>query len=52
MVLLLQAELGNGQTTLAATTVYTYDDANRLVNVGGVVYPLCQDRIGHSSPII
>jgi YD repeat-containing protein len=24
------------QTTLAATTVYTYDDANRLVNVGGV----------------
>ena len=26
------------QTTLAATTVYTYDDANRLINVGGVVY--------------
>jgi RHS repeat-associated protein/CSLREA domain-containing protein len=26
------------QTTLAATTVYTYDDANRLVNVGGVNY--------------
>jgi YD repeat-containing protein len=26
------------QTTITATTVYTYDDANRLVNVGGVNY--------------
>ena len=26
------------QTTLTITTVYTYDDANRLVNVGGVMY--------------
>ena len=26
------------QTTLTATMVYTYDDANRLINVGGVAY--------------
>jgi RHS repeat-associated protein len=26
------------QTTITNTTVYTYDDANRLVNVGGQVY--------------
>ena len=24
------------QTTITNTTVYTYDDANRLINVGGV----------------